>query len=223
MIVDQSELLRLGLQKAVETEVDIEVVGSFEPTYAMAAEVARLSPDVALVGMEWSTCNDLSICWEIRNERPSTKVVILSSSESEEKMVSSMIAGASGYISKDATRVELAHAIRAVASSGGAYFNQEATNRMLERLRELMEIGVDRAPPLLTEREKAILAMVAQGSSNDQIGQRLNVATPTVRNNMTAIRSKLGLNSRAKLKDYALRHGLVSEADEETAMPGGSN
>ena len=78
--------------------------------------------------------------------------------------------------------------------------------------------GTERSPALLSDREKAILAMLVEGSSNEDIGRRLNVATATVRNNMTVIRSKLDLHSRSKLREYAVAHGLVDGTERETRI-----
>ena len=222
VIVGESELLRLGLQAAIETGGDIEVVADFEPSGETVSEVSRLSPDVVLVSMEWPAWDSLFVCREIREQTPSTKVVMLSSAGREEGMVASMIAGASGYVSTGTSRAELVCAVR-VAASGGAYFDRGAVDRVLRRLRELMEGAPRRSPTLLTEREKTILAMVAEGSSNREIGRHLNVATSTVRNNITVIMSKLELDSRAKLIAYAIRYGLVDDPGEDTSVPGAAS
>ena len=99
--------------------------------------------------------------------------------------------GASGYIETGAPKAELFHAIRVVAN-GGSYFDPSTTDRVLEKLQELMNGKSARIPNELSEREMAILSMMADGATNEQMGLRLNIAATTVRNIITAMRSKLG-------------------------------
>lgn len=217
VILEENELLRLGLSAAVDAEGDIDVVADLAPGDEALAVLERLAPHVALLSVNGDSDDGLSACQTIREQMPSIKVVLMSVSESEEEMVEAMILGASGYVSRGASRADIVRTVRVVAS-GGAWFDREVADRVLGRLREAVGGGLERPPELLSEREKAILAMLAEGSSNKKIGERLNVATSTVSNNMTAIRSKLGLYSRSELKEYASKYGLADVSGEETRM-----
>ena len=218
IIVDESELLRVGLKTSLEAGGDIEVVGDFGPTCETVTAMQRLTPDVVLLNVSWPSGDGISVCRELRGAMPSTKVVMLSCDERDEEMVASIMAGASGYVSTGASKAEIVRAVRC-AAHGGSHFDRELADRVIGRLRELMEGRSEWDPALLSEREKAILAIAAEGSSNEQIGRRLNVASSTVRNNMTVIRSKLDLHSRAKLMAYAFRHGMVDDLEDGPSMP----
>lgn len=210
IIVEESELLRLGLRVAIEAGGDIEVIGDFRPSDEAVAEVERLGPDVVLMSMRWPGIEGVAACREIRGSVPSTKVVMLSSTEREEEILASIIAGASGYVSTNTSRTEVVRTIR-VAANGGSYLDWGVTERVLGRLQELNGRESTPVADALTDREVSILTMIAQGCSNGEIGERLNVATSTVRNNITRIRSKLGLNSRSKLMAYAVQQGLIGD------------
>ena len=210
IIVDESEFLRLGLRAAIETGGDIEIIGDFLPGAESLAEVERLRPDVVLLSMRWPAAEGLAACREIRSAVPSTKVVMLSSTEREEEVLASIVAGASGGVSTNASRAELVRTVR-VAASGGSYFDRGVTERVLGRLQEL---SVDGSAPVsdgLTAREATILALLAEGYGNGEIGERLNLASSTVRNNITRLRSKLGIHSRSKLVAYAVQRGLTTD------------
>ena len=153
--------------------------------------------------MRWPETEGLAACREIRGTVPSTKVVMLSSVEREEEVLASIVAGASGYVCTNASRAELVRTIR-VAASGGSYFDRAVSSRVIGRLQELNGA----ASPVddgLTEREESILALIAEGFDNGEIGERLSLARTTVRNNITRIRLKLDLDSRPKLVAYAVR------------------
>ncbi len=211
IIVDEIEYLRLGLKTAFDDVGDMEVVGDFgEPGDVMDA-VESLSPDVVLMSVNQRDDCDLSMCREIVGVKSSVKVLLMAYPVRPEQMVASTMVGASGYVEIGAPKAELFHAIRVVAR-GGSYFDRSTTDRVLGKLQELMNGKSAWVPDVLTERETAILSMMAGGATNEQMGLRLNIATATVRNNITVIRSKLGITpgtSRAQLVSYAYRHGLV--------------
>ena len=209
IIVDGSEFLRLGLRTAIEMGGDIEVVGDYSLMAEIVSQVNSFRPDVVLMSMRWPAAEGLKACREIRAAVPSTRVVMLSSMEREEEVLASIVAGASGLVCTNSSRVELIRAIR-VAASGGSYFDRGVTERVLGRLRELSGEAAPNEDEL-TDREASILALMAEGLSNGEIGERLNLATSTVRNNITKIRSKLGLDSRSKLVAYAVQKGLIRD------------
>ena len=216
VIVDGSQFLRTGLRTAIEAGEDVEVVGEFGPTEETLSELVSLAPDVALLGMNWTGGDGLAVCREVRERLPDTSVVMVSPSETEEEMAASIIAGASGYISTDASWAGLMRVIH-VAASGGTTFARVGTDRVLEKLREVMHGEGEPSPSALTNRERTVLSLLALGSTNEEIGHRLKIATTTVRNYITKIRDKLDLHSRTKLTGYAHRHGLVNGDGSDAA------
>ena len=200
---------------AVEAGGVIRVVGDYGHGEEVLVNIVRLRPQVVLIGLKWPTPEGLETCREIRGTLPTTKVVMLSSTERQEETLASIMAGASGLVSTIASRNELLRTIQVVAS-GGSYFDQRVTERVLGRLQEMSSedsrLAADQG---LTHRELAVLTLVAQGHSNAEIAESLYVATSTVRNNITRIRSKLDLDSRAKLVAYAIRHGLLKTQQDE--------
>ena len=194
---------------AIETSGDIEVIGDFAPGEETVAEVERLRPDVILLSMKWPATEGLAVCREIREAVPSTKVVMLSSTGHEEEVLASIMAGASGHVFTNASRDELVRTIR-VAASGGSYFDESVSARVIGSLQELsgeaFPVGDE-----LTDREASILALLAEGLGNGEIGERLKLAKATVRNNITRIQLKLDLDSRSKLVAYAVEQRLTAD------------
>ena len=131
VIVSPSQVLRLGLRAAVEPEGDIEVAGDLGSGGETQTVLERLAPDVTLLDMRWPDGDGLSLCREVRVRLPSTNVVMVSSTEEEEEMAASILAGASGYVLTDAPRSELVRTIR-IAAEGGTSFPRGATDRVLE-------------------------------------------------------------------------------------------
>ena len=215
VIIDDTEFLRLGIRVAVEASGEIQVVGDFSPSQETLEEVVRLRPQVALISMKWPLTEALETCREIRGAAPATKVVMLSPTERQEETLASIMAGASGLVSTNASRNELVRTIK-VASNGGSYFDRRATESVLSRLQELSSDAVTQATDWrLTQREQSILTMIAQGYGNAEIAKRLHVATSTVRNNITQIRSKLNIDARTRLAIFAVQHGLIGPHQEE--------
>ena len=125
-IVEGNKFFRLGLKTALESAGDIKVVGEFEDICRIADEIALLAPDTVLMSTGWPDDDALDACREIRSTAPMTKVVLMSSMKREEEAVGAMMAGASGYISRDVSSVELDRAVH-LAVSGGLYFDRQVT------------------------------------------------------------------------------------------------
>ena len=199
------------------------MVGDFGPTCETVTEVSRLSPDMVLLSMGSAGADDMSVCRELRDARPSMKVVILSSAASEEEKVAAMMSGASGFVSTGTSKAEIVRAVR-LAANGGSYFDRDVADLVIGRLRELMEGGSgEPGPSVLTKRERMVLSLLAHGLTNAQIGLRMRIAATTVRNYITKIRAKLDLHSRAKLVAYALEHDLLNIPGDESAAPDTAN
>ena len=217
-IIDENEFLRVGLRVSLETESNIAVTGEYLLDDEAASSVEDLKPDVALVGIRWPTTDGLKVCQEIRKLVPATRVVMLSATSNEEEMLAVYLAGAAGYISVNVPKSELICAIHILAN-GDTYFDRAVVGRVVHRLKE---ISSGHEGPLLRSlhpREESILALVSEGYGNEAIGEELKIATATVRNNITSLRSKLGLHSRAQLAAYAVRRGIAQQMDIAQYLP----
>ncbi|MCY4652810.1 MAG: response regulator transcription factor, partial [Dehalococcoidia bacterium] len=199
LIIDENAFLRLGLRTAIGMEEGIEVVGDTRPGDAALEAVAKLRPDVVLMSLRWPDMESIALCHQVAERFPNTRVVMLSDREREEEIVLSVLSGASGYVSKYAPGSELALAITLV-SVGGTYFRSELKERVTAKLQGIFgEEELDSVPDILSRREVVMLRMVGEGYGNEEIGEKLGLAPTTVRNGVSRIRSKLGLNSRYKL------------------------
>ena len=209
LIIDENEFLRLGLRTTLETEEGIEVVGDARPGDGMLNLIEDLRPNVALMSLRWPDMESISVCREIAERFPSTRVVMLSDREREEEIVMSVLAGAAGYVSKYTQGSDLALAIRMVAG-GGTYFRAEIKEQVAARLRSIFaDEPLASVPEILSRREVGILKLVGEGYGNKEIAAKLKLAPATVRNCVARIRSKLRIGSRYKLISYAARRGFL--------------
>ena len=218
-IIEDSEILRTGLRVALEDGGEMVVVGEFPLGEEWAHHMEQLGVEVALLGMR-PTGRDLcaAVCRRIRTDSPDTRVLMLSPSSGEREALTAILAGASGLLSIDASFSEVVHAVR-LASSGGSYFESELTERVIGRLQGLgrPEQG---HPGLvqLTGRQRRVLTLVAEGKSNQEIGDELGVAATTVRDILTRVRAKLGVTSRTRLVRFAYEHGLSGFTSEGPSL-----
>ena len=210
-IIADSEFLRTGIRIALEAGGDMAVVAEFAHTAEAVEAAAQCKPDAALVAMQWPDSDQgVETCQQLRRHALATKVVLLSPSTSEAEALAAILAGASGHISMKASPSELMHAVQLVVN-GGSYFESELVERVISRLQAADRLEVNTPEwERLTARERTILQLLASGLSNREIGEGLNLAAATVRNNITRIRSKLGLRSRTKLVRFAYEHGLMA-------------
>ena len=209
-IIDDNQVLRAGLSMALESGCGVELVGVFDLADGSILELSNLRPDVVLMGMKWPPMSRIEICRYIRSESPETKVLMLASEVREEELLASIMAGASGYIAMNSRRPDLLRVIHIVAS-GGYYFENCMVDRVIGRLQDMHSMADLEEPDELTKREVLILNMVADGFGNDRIGESLGISDKTVRNNMTHLRTKLDLHSRAELAAYAARREILRE------------
>ena len=216
LIIDENGFLRLGLRTAIEVEEGIEVVGDARPCDATLNLIQDLCPDVALMSIRWPDMESISVCREISEKFPSTRVVMLSDREREEEIVLSVLAGAAGYVSKYTQSSDLALAIKVIAG-GGTHFRTEIKEQVAARLRSMFgDEPLASVPEILSRREVVVLKMVGEGCGNEEIAARLKLAPATVRNGVARIRSKLRIGSRYKLISYAARRGFLLGGEESS-------
>ena len=188
------------------------MVGVFRPDLAdeFMPEVEKLKPDLVLMGMKWPAMSRIGVCRNIRRESPATQVLMLASEVRDEEVLASIMAGASGYIAMNARRSELIRAVH-IITGGGSYFESSAVDRVISRFQDMISVADVEGSDGLTEREVLILNMIAEGFSNEEIGESLGISHRTVRNNITELRTKLDLHSRPQLAAYAVRREILYE------------
>ena len=202
MIVDDHEVVRLGLRTVFELEPDLAVVGEASNGLEALAKIGVLDPQVILMDVRMEKMNGIEACREIKSLYPAVHILMITSYTDDDAIVSSVLAGASGYLLKNVSRVELLRAIR-VAATGQSLLDANTTKQLMEQLQAQVP-GNE-----LTEREREVLALVACGYTNKQIAEALYVTEKTARNHVSHILEKLGLSRRSEAAAFAVEHKLV--------------
>jgi two-component system, NarL family, response regulator NreC len=211
LVVDDHTILRVGLRMMLNAQPDIEVIGEASDGNQAVSEAMRLVPDVILMDIAMPDCNGIEATRQVKRLQPETRILVLTMHENEEYLFQVLRAGASGYILKEAADTELITAIRTV-SSGRFYLSPSAQSIMVGDYLQRVRSGEERdSYSALTEREREILKLVAEGYTNNQIAERLTISPKTVDTHRTHIMDKLNLHSRAELVKYAMRRGLLED------------
>ena len=194
-IVDDHEVVREGLRALFEAHDDIEVVGEAGSAGMARAGIADAQPDVALLDVRLGDGNGVEVCREVRAEYPEIHCLMLTSFADDEALFNAIMAGASGYLLKETRSQDLVEAVRRVAE-GESLLDPAVTGRVLERLRK----GDEEDPRIasLTDQERKILALIAEGLTNRQIAERIHLAEKTIKNYVSNILSKLGMSRRTE-------------------------
>jgi two-component system, NarL family, response regulator DevR len=195
-LLDDHEMVRRGLHDVFESQHDIVVVGESGSAKDAEARIPALRPHVALLDGRLADGSGVEVCRAIRSVDPSINVIILTSYDDDEALFAAIMAGASGYILKQIVGLDLVDAVRKVAK-GQSLLDPSVTQRVLDRLRSG---GSSKPAELqsLTPQEHRILELVTEGMTNRQIGGELFLAEKTVKNYVTSILSKLGMQSRTQ-------------------------
>jgi len=207
MIVDDHEVVRLGLRTAFEAEPDLVVVGEASNGAEALAKVAVLDPQLILMDVRMEKMDGIETCREIKNRYPDVHILMLTSYTDDDAVIASILAGASGYLLKHLSRAELLRSIRR-AAVGQTLIDADATKRAMERMIQMP--GSE-----LTEREREVLALIARGYTNKQIAEALTVTEKTARNHVSHILEKLGLSRRSEAAVYAVEHKLVPPKEQQ--------
>ena len=194
-LLDDHEVVRRGLHDLLESEGDIEVVGESGSVKEAIARIPALRPDVAVLDGRLPDGSGIDVCREVRSIDPNIKALILTSYDDDEALFAAILAGAAGYVLKQIAGNDLIEGVRRVAA-GQSLLDPTLTARVLERVRKGPEVNEELAS--LTEQERKILALIAEGLTNRQIGERLFLAEKTVKNYVSSILSKLGLERRTQ-------------------------
>ena len=208
LVVDDHEVVRLGLRAALEGEADLSVVGEAANGAEAIAKVPVLAPDVVLMDVRMDKLGGIEAFREITGSFPGVGVIMLTSFDDDDAILTSVLAGARGYLLKNVGRVELLRAVRRVAA-GESLLDAGMLGRGRRRLRSLTETTATGPGHALTERETEVLALVAKGYTNRRIAEALSLSEKTARNHLSHILEKLGMSRRSEAAVYAVEHRLV--------------
>ncbi len=201
-LLDDHEIVRRGVRDLISAEPGITVIGEAATATSALARIPALKPDVAVLDIRLPDGDGVTVCREIRSKMPQLACLMLTSFSDDEALFDAIMAGAAGYVLKQIRGTDLIGAIRAVAS-GQSLLDPEAASRVMRRMRDQAAA----ADPLasLTDQERRILALIGEGLTNRQIGDRLFLAEKTVKNYISALFAKLGMQRRAQAAAYAAR------------------
>ena len=201
-LLDDHELVRRGLTELLGDEADLEVVGEAGTAAEAVVRVPALRPDVAVLDVRLPDGSGVEVCRELRARVPGLRCLMLTSYADDEALFAAILAGASGYVLKEIRGGDLVDAVRTVAA-GGSLLDAAATARVLQRLRQ----GEPEDPRTagLTEQERKVLELIGEGLTNRQIGERLFLAEKTVKNYVSSVLAKLGMERRTQAAAYVAR------------------
>jgi len=194
-LLDDHEVVRTGLRELLERDGDIEIVGESGSAVDAEHRIPALRPHVAVLDARLPDGSGIDVCREIRSVDPSIQALILTSYEDDEALFAAIMAGAAGYVLKQIKGTDLVDAVRRVAA-GQSLLDPAVTARVLERIRR----GPEQPDELkgLTEQERRILALVAEGLTNRQIAQRMFLSEKTIKNYVSSLLAKLGMERRTQ-------------------------
>ncbi len=207
LLVDDHEVVRIGLKSLLERHPQFTVVGEASSAREALEQVANLKPEVVIMDIRLPGTSGIEACEEIVNKFPGTKVIMLTSYAEDEMLFSAIRAGASGYILKQIGSDDLVKALEAV-SRGEALLDPAVTQRVFQEVRRAVKEEEASAFAHLSQQEKHVLLLVSEGKTNREIAKALFLGEGTVRNYVSSILSKLGVNNRAEAAAYAVEHNL---------------
>jgi DNA-binding NarL/FixJ family response regulator len=203
LLCDDHEVVREGLRGLIGRQAGMSVVGEAGTVAEVVEAAARSKPDVVIMDVRLPDGSGVEACRSIHESNPEIKVIMLTSYADDEALFASIIAGASGYLLKQTRGQAVIDAVTAVAA-GRSLLDPDVTGKVLERLRESR--AEDPAIAALTEQERKVLAGLAEGRTNREIGETLFLSEKTVKNYVSRILDKLGLARRAEAAAYIAKH-----------------
>jgi DNA-binding NarL/FixJ family response regulator len=212
LLVDDHEVVRLGLKSLLEHHDQFEVVGEAATAKEAVEMVEKIQPDVVLMDIRLPGPSGIEACEEITSRWPDVRVVMLTSYAEDEMLFSAIRAGASGYVLKQIEAEGLINAIEA-ASRGEAVLDPAVTQRVFQEVRRAVREEEAAAFASLSQQEKHVLAHVSEGKTNREIAEALFLGEGTVRNYVSSILSKLDLSNRAEAAAYAVANSLKEYID----------
>ncbi len=210
VIAEDHTILREGLKSLLRADPDFDIVGEAEDGRDAIRRVQTLSPDLVLMDLSMPRMNGLDALKEIKKQNPEAKILVLTVHKTEEYVLTTLQAGADGYVLKDATHSELVMAIKNVLM-GKRYLSPGISEKVIEGYLEgRKEIKTSSAWATLTQREREILKLIAEGYKNKEIADYLFISLKTVEKHRANLMRKLDLHNAAALTAYAMEKGLVT-------------
>ena len=207
LLVDDHEVVRLGLKALLERHSNFEVVAEAGSARDAIEKVKTFAPDVVVMDIRLPGGSGIEACQEITSKNPDVKVIMLTSYAEDEMLFSAIRAGAAGYVLKQIGGEDLIRAIESVGR-GEAMLDPAVTQRIFQEVRKAAREEEASAFSALTQQEKHVLLLVSEGKTNREIAKALFLGEGTVRNYVSSILSKLGVSNRAEAAAYAVEHNL---------------
>lgn len=202
VLLDDHEVVRAGLRELIEAEDDLEVVGEMGTASEAVKRIPALRPDVAVLDVRLPDGDGVEVCREVRSRDPEVACLMLTSYVDDEALFDAVMAGAAGFLLKEIRAADIVGAIRTVAG-GGSLLDPQATQRVLDRIRR--GDADDQKLSVLTDRERTIFDLIGEGLTNRQIADRVHLAEKTVKNYVSNILMKMGMERRTQAAAYAAR------------------
>jgi len=210
LLADDHGIVRQGTRSLLEKEADLQVIGEAEDGRSAVELAAAMKPDIVVMDIAMPQLNGLDAAAQIVRRFPDMGVIILSMHEEEDYLVRALSAGVRGYLLKDTAQIDLVRAVRSVAQKK-AFFSPAIAQMMVEDFtRQMQRKGIADSYELLTEREREILQLMAEGKSNKEAATILNVSPYTIETHRNNMMQKLNLHNTAEIVLYAVRKKLIS-------------
>ncbi len=210
LIADDHVIVREGLLAILQAQPDIEVVGEATDGKQAVTRTKELRPDIVLMDITMQGMNGLEATYQIKQDYPDVKILVLTMHESDEYFYKMLTAGASGYFVKGGSSSELISALR-VVWQGDVFLYPSMAKKLLSDYLQRLDAERDRESyDVLTKRERQILTLIAEGRTNQEIAELLFLSAATVQTHRANIMKKLGLHNRTELIKYAIRRGFIT-------------
>ena len=213
ILVDDHPVVREGLNRILEHSRDIEIVGEASDGVEAVEVASQLKPDVIVMDVLMPRLDGVEACREIMENLPDTRVIMLTASTEKDAVIEAVAAGATGYLQKYSGGQDLEEAIRSVAA-GGLRVPDEALMRTLDMVRDELWEKTRHPWRVLTEREKELLVPFASGTPYPRIAESKGISPVTVRNTISRIQDKLGLDTKQELVIWAMKNGLIQGTEQ---------
>jgi two-component system, NarL family, nitrate/nitrite response regulator NarL len=211
LVADDHAIFRDGLRKLLEVADDVTIVGEASNGVECVKMLSKFKPDILLLDLRMPEKDGLGVLEEVNFDSLPTRVIVLTAAEDDRDVVRAMRLGARGVVLKQSASDLLLKSIRKVAD-GEIWLDNRMTAEVIDAFKKSSESGQRREKPLLSDREKEIVQLVAQGFRNREIGEKLFISEQTVKNHLHNIFDKLGVSDRLELALYAIHHRLIDQA-----------
>lgn len=211
LVADDHAIFRDGLRKLLEASDEAQIVGEASNGVECTKMLPKLKPDILLLDLRMPEKDGLAVLEEVNFESLPTRVIVLTAAEDDRDVVRAMRLGARGVVLKQSASDLLLKSIHKVYD-GEIWLDNRMTAEVIDAFKKSAEAGIRREKPLLSDREKEIVQLVAQGFRNREIGEKLFISEQTVKNHLHNIFDKLGVSDRLELALYAIHHRLIDQA-----------